>query len=118
MQVATQADLGSLGCSVTRCFPLEELPYHRGVRGRVYSRVPRLYMGDKTHGRLKGDRRRLGQVMCCPGAAHVAGSHTGGACDLEGSVERIDMGWNHRVWRGTALALEEQEPAAGAGHDR
>ncbi len=60
MQVATQADLGSLGCSVTRCFPLEELPYHRGARGRVYSRVPRLYRGDKTHGRLKGDRRRLG----------------------------------------------------------
>jgi hypothetical protein len=46
--------------------------------------------------------------MCCPGAAHVAGSRIGGVCDLEGSVERIDMGWNHRVWRGTALELVEQ----------
>ena len=50
MRIATQADLGSLGCSVTRCFPLEELPYHRGVRGRVYSRVPRLYRGGKQTG--------------------------------------------------------------------
>ena len=32
----------------------------------------------------------------------------GGACDLEGSGERIDMGWNHRVWSGTALELLEK----------
>ena len=41
-------------------------------------------------------------------AAHVAGSHRGGARDLEGSGERIDMGWHHRVWRGTAPELLEQ----------
>jgi len=103
MQAAAQADLGSLGCSLTRCFPLEELPYHRGERGRVIQPGAAPQRGDKAHGRLKGGRRRLGLVMRGRRAAHVAGSHTGGVCDFEGSDERIDMEWHHRVGRGTAL---------------
>ena len=49
--------------NLTVALPLLEkfqIPMTLLVRGRVYSRVPRLYRGDKTHGRLKGDRRRLG----------------------------------------------------------
>jgi hypothetical protein len=65
--------------------------------------------GDRAHERLKGDRRRLGYVVHCLGAAHSgASAHEGSACDLGGSDERIDMEWHHRVWRGTALELVEQ----------
>ena len=81
-----------LGSSVTRCFPLEEPPYHQGARGRRLGSGAAPQRGDKAHGRLKGGRRRLGYVMRGSKAAHVAGERIGSACDLEGSDERIDRG--------------------------
>jgi hypothetical protein len=67
-------------------------PTTRGHGAVVSDRVLRLNRGDKAHGRLEGDRRRLGYVMRGSKAAHVAGERIGSACGLEGSDERIDRG--------------------------
>lgn len=94
---------GVVGLFIDPVLPAGRTPLPPGSAGPRLQPGAAPQRGDKAHGRLEGGRRRLGLVMRSRRAAHVAGSHIGGACDLEGSGERIDMGWHHRVWRGTAL---------------
>ena len=114
MQAAAQADLGSLGCSLTRCFPLEELPYHRGERGRVYSGVPRLRGATKHTGASRAVDEGSGW-SCAAVGQRTSQARTSAAS----ATSRGPM--NGSIWTGitaSGAVRLSKEPAAGAGHDR
>jgi len=114
MQAAAQADLGSLGCSLTRCFPLEELPYHRGERGRVYSRVPRLRGATKHTGASRAVDEGSGW-SCAAVRQRTSQARTSAAS----ATSKGPM--NGSIWNGitaSGAVRLSKEPAAGAGHDR
>jgi hypothetical protein len=104
MPIASQAGLGSLGSSLTRCFPLEGPPTTRG-HGAA-SEIECCASEGRQH---TGASSRAGAVdegsgwSCTAFGQHtIAGAHVATTVTSRVPKDGINAGRNHRVGRGTA----------------